>query len=583
MLLLLLAALMLAKPPQVHYTLTVDSANLSVLTVQMRIANAPDSFTVASHAHPEYDDKYWRYLEDMRADGAQIVRRDSVLWKVTGAGRLVTLNYRIRLPETALPRAAWRAYLTPKGGLVGGPHSFLYVVGAENAPVTVSLALPRGWTAATALNGPSGQFNAANVFQLMESPMLVGQLRDWQFRVKNTPHHVYYLPGATPTPFDTTAFVSGIQRVVEQATNVFTTMPYSNYFFLIADDAYGGLEHPNSVTLGVPAKDLAEDPNSYAREIGHEFFHTWNLMSIRPAEYRNVDYRVQPPVPSLWFSEGLSIFYSDLMRRRAGFTMEEPTRTAYLQYILARYMSDPSYDRFSAETISRVAYNSAPGALGNYTPSAHLVGEVIANALDLLVRDATDGRRNMDDVMRLMEQRFSRTGFTGRDVERVVADVCSCNTSDFFDRHVRGHERIDLNRYLAPLGLRMTVTTAPAVSQSGETERDFRIAAWLPAPNDTLRLSLFQGGGIWGKAGLNAGDRVLSVNGTAVQTWPQLRSAIVAVPLGGTVTLDIVRAGKRMQVPVVMRGFDRTRVEVSEVPNRTARQQRLLTEWLAGR
>jgi predicted metalloprotease with PDZ domain len=416
----------------------------------------------------------------------------------------------------------------------------------------------------------------------MESPILVGQLRRWEFRVKNVPHHVFYMPGSAPVAFDTAAFLNGIQRIVEQTSNVFARMPYREYYFLIADDAYGGLEHPNSVTLGARSAQLAENPYATAEEVGHEFFHTWNLMSIKPAEYRGVDYRVQRPVSSLWFSEGLSVFYADLMMRRAGFIMDEPTRIHHLQVLVERYLRDPVYERYSAEDISRVEYNTPAGTLGNFDPSSHLIGEMIAGVLDFLVRDATDGRRTIDDVMRKMEERHTGRGFTGRDVERAVADVCACNATEFFDRHVRGHARVDMNRYLEPFGLRMTVETKPVVSQNGEVERDFRIGAFQPTPQDTLRLLLWQGGGIWGAAGLNTNDRILSVNGKAVKTWPEFRSAIVAVPLGQTVTFDIVRGASRMQIPVVMSGYQREAVTITEIPNATPRQQRLRTQWLAG-
>lgn len=200
-----------------------------------------------------------------------------------------------------------------------------------------------------------------------------------------------------------------------------------------------------------------------------------------------------------------------------------------------------------------------------------------------MVRDATGGKRNMDDVMRVMEARHSRAGFTGRDVERAVGEVCGCRTTEFFDRHVRGAQRIDMNRYLETIGLRMSVTTGPAISERGEVERDFRIRAWQPTPQDTLRLMLFQGGGIWGAAGLNTNDRILMVNGSAVRTWPEFRTAIVAAPLGQTLIFDIVRDGKPVRVPVVMAGFQRTRVEISELPNASDRQRRLRAEWLAGR
>jgi predicted metalloprotease with PDZ domain len=508
-----------------------------------------------------------------------------VLWRVSKTrADDVTLHYQIRLPATQVPRAAWRAYVTPNGGLVGGPHSFLYVVGAEQAGATVRLVLPRGWDTATALTRlPDGRLHAANIFALMESPIMIGHMGAWRFDVARVPHRVFYLAGSKPVVFDTTAFLNGVQRLVEQTVAVFKGTPYREYIFLIADDAYGGLEHPNSVTLGARSSELAGNPYSMLREIGHEFFHTWNLMRIRPREYRGVDYRVQPPVPTLWFSEGLSILYSDLLMRRSGFIMPEPDRRTHLQDLLGRYMTDPAYERFSAEAISRVEYNSAPGALGNYDPSTHLVGEVIGHALDLQVRAATNGRRTIDDVMRAMNEQYGNTGFVSDDVERVVASVCSCNTRPFFDAHVRGAGRIDMNQYLEALALRMTTTRVAARLDSGEIDRDFRIRAWQPSPQDTLRLMLWTPESIWARAGLNTNDRVVSINGIPVRNWPEFRTQIAAAPMGGRLNFEIVRNGQRSQVPVTMAGYQRVQVEITELPNATTRQVQLRQQWESGR
>jgi len=412
---------------------------------------------------------------------------------------------------------------------------------------------------------------------------MVGKLREWKFDVANTAHHVFYLPGLNPVPFDSTAFVGSVQKIVQQTINIFGKPAYDRYVFMFSDDAYGGLEHPNSVTLGGPSKELAENPHSHAREIGHEFFHTWNLMRFKPIEYRRLDYRVQPPVSGLWFSEGLSIFYSDLMMRRAGFIMREPTRIAHLEGILASYANNPGHDRFSAEQASRTAYNSEPGALGNYSLSSHQMGEVIGAMLDFIVRDATDGARNMDDVMRLMDERHATRGFTGTDIERVVNDVCKCSVKNFFDQHVRGGSRIDPNRYLQAFGLRAVTTHAQVKQPNGEVERDWRIRAFQPSAQDTLRLLLFNPESIWARAGLNTNDRVLSVNGVAVKTWPEFRTQIAAVPLGGVARIEVVRASGRSIVDVMVTGYERSTVRIEEVPGATARQLRLREQWVEGR
>jgi len=44
--------------PDIHYTIRVDTADLSGYDVELRIRNVPDSFPLAMVAHPEYDDRY---------------------------------------------------------------------------------------------------------------------------------------------------------------------------------------------------------------------------------------------------------------------------------------------------------------------------------------------------------------------------------------------------------------------------------------------------------------------------------------------------------------------------------------------
>src|SRR5687767_2083787 len=55
--------------PVVSYSLRIDAADLSGFDVEMRVRNAPDTFRVAMAAHPEYDDRYWRFVEGLRVEG----------------------------------------------------------------------------------------------------------------------------------------------------------------------------------------------------------------------------------------------------------------------------------------------------------------------------------------------------------------------------------------------------------------------------------------------------------------------------------------------------------------------------------
>src|SRR5438552_8119599 len=460
--------------PVVHYTLRVDVGDLSGFDVELRLHNLPDTFRVAMVAHPEYDNRYWRYVEALHVEtphgAATVAREDSALWRVVAPGGEALVRYRLRLPPPESPRAAWRPFLAATGGLVGGPHSFLYVVGATLAPSHVTLELPPEWQIATGLEPTIDPhtFFAPSVGILMDSPFLVGRLRSWRFTVDGVPHRVVYWPLPDAAPFDSAALAGSIERLTRQAVALFGRAPYRDYSFLLEDGAYGALEHRSSVTLGAPSAELARDPRALLAEIAHEYFHTWNLMRIHPPEYGDVTYRTPPPPRGLCAGERLAMLYADLLLRRAGLPVFDSSRVAHLEGLIGRYLGSPGNARFSPESVSVVAYGAAPGALGDYSASTHLQGELLGTMLDLIVRDATNGARSMDDVMRAMLERVSgERGFAGRDVERTVADVCACNVHTFFEAHVRGAKPIDSARYLRRIGMRARVSWVPALGRDG--------------------------------------------------------------------------------------------------------------------
>jgi len=575
--------------PVIAYVLHVDSADLSGFDVSMTVRGPRDTTLLAMVAHPEYDDKYWRFVRNVRVEdtrgGASISRVDSALWRVVAPGGSFVVRYRLQLPaEPPGERAAWKPFLAPTGGLLGGTHSFMYVVGATLAASNVTLELPTGWSIATALTPTSDArtFSAPSTLVLVESPMLVGRLRDWHFTVDAVPHRVVYWSLPDAVPFDSTAVVAAIAKLAREASAVFGRLPYRDYVYQLQDGAYGALEHPASVTLGARSRELAEGPASFLGELAHEYFHTWNLMRIRPVEYGDVSYRTPPRSRGLWFSEGLSMFYSDLLRRRAGLPTGQPTRVAHLETAIARYLSNPGNGRLSAERVSEAEYGNDPAALGDYSASTHLQGELIAAVMDLEIRHATSGRRSMDDVMRLMMERYSgERGFTGRDVERVIAQVCGCSVTPFFDAHVRSGKPIPFDDYLRYVGLRADVTWRPALGPDGRPVPDFRAYPYDPGDGTGLRLAISDPSSAWGKAGLHTGDRLRAMNGQPISTREEVRDVLRQLKGGDTVRVEVERGGTRRMATVVMAPFDRPFVQLREVASPTPAQRALRTQWEA--
>lgn len=578
------------SPITVDYTLRVDPTDLSGIAVEMQIRNAPARFHVAMVTHTEYDDQYWRYLTELGGESGhgivQIAREDSSLWRVVAPAGLITLRYRVRFP-TAPPmqQASWKAHLTPAGGLLGGPHSFLYVVGAERSPVRVTVVLPDRWRIVTGLDTADAPrtFTAPDVATLVDSPMLVGLVRSWPFDVSGVAHQVSYLGHANGTAFDTTLFVGNVERLTREAIEMFGRMPYRNFQFLFEDGAYGGLEHTNSVSMGAPSADLARDPNSLLSQLAHEFFHTWNEVHLRPASWIGVRHAPPAPTGELWWSEGVTLFYADLLLRRAGLHTMDSTRVARLGRLISNYLANPSHALVSPEATSR-AFNKPPGATGDYTPSMFTQGELLGTVLDLMIRDGSGGARSLDDAMRTLSRRFTiDRGFTGPDVEHAVAEACACDAHPVFDRYVRSAAALDFDRWLEVIGLRMTVTWAPALASDGTPAPDVRFSANANAADSTVRLNVWFPTAPLGRAGFHTGEQIVSLNGAAIHDLAAFRAVVGQLRIGDTLRIVVQRGSMVVDRSLVIAGYDRPTVTVALRADATPAQRRLRELWMAGR
>lgn len=574
-----------APRPGISYKIHVDPSDLSGFSVEMRITGAPSDVRIAMASHPEYDDRYWRYVENLSAESGgkalTVTREEDALWSVRTTGGELIVKYRINLsPQTAQTREAWRPFLTPTGGLIGDLHSLMYLVGAADVPARVTLDIPDTWAIASGLDATNDAhtFYASSVELLLDSPILIGHFRRWDFKVNGVPHTVAYFPEPNTTPFDTYAFIDGIQRIVSESLKIFGRPPYSHYTFIFEDGPEGALEHLNSVTIGASSHHLSQGLSDVFQETAHEYFHTWNLMHVRPTERVGLRYRHAEPTRVLWWSEGVTMYYSDLLLRRARLPVEEPTRVAHLENKIATYLLTPGYQHISPERAS-LAFDD-PLALGDDYASVYLQGELLGTMLDLLVREKTGGRLSLDDVMRTLSERFTPVrGITDSDIERAVHDVCRCDAHSFFEAYVRGARAIDFDSYLQSVGLRTEVSWSLALDKDGKAAPDFRIYTFSLPGESFQRLRLLNPASVWGRAGLHTGDRLISIDGHGVARFADFRSRLAQLHIGETTQLEVMRAGAAKRVAVTLTGYDRPTVRIREVPDATPSQLRLRAQW----
>jgi predicted metalloprotease with PDZ domain len=283
----------------------------------------------------------------------------------------------------------------------------------------------------------------------------------------------------------------------------------------------------------------------------------------------------------LWWSEGATIYYMGTLLRRAGIPESEKTRQQELEEELDFFHGNAGNSYLSPERGSWSSIDP-PDSTGDYRSNYYTQGRLISFALDLIIADSTGGRKGIDDVMRLMYDRFAKQrAFTGVDIERAVHDVCQCNVHRFFEDHVRGAKPIDFNPLVAPLGLRVVLATAPVADTTGTRFPDLRISAY-DLPTGRMRVRILDPRTMWRSAGLHTGMEWVSLNRIPIDSFPDFRRAIRSIKLGDVVPVEVSRSGgPTQQLTVEVTGYDRTRPKIVEIPNATPAQLERRRVWLS--
>ncbi len=221
--------------------------------------------------------------------------------------------------------------------------------------------------------------------------------------------------------------------------------------------------------------------------------------------------------------------------------------------------------------------------LGDYFASTHLQGELLGTILDLVIRNATNDRKTIDDVIRKMMEKFSgEKGFVSKDIEQVVTNICQCNVHSIFNDHIYGNKPIDFNHYLALIGLRVDTSWVIAADRDGKPYSDLRVYAYQLPGDSSVRIGINEPSSCWGKAGLHTGDIVRSVNGIAVTNAMNLRRQLNNMKMGDHVIIEIQKKGSIFKTGVIVTGYMQPFVKIEAIKNQTEKQKQLLLSWLKG-
>ncbi|MGH7534355.1 MAG: hypothetical protein ACREMG_02090, partial [Gemmatimonadales bacterium] len=226
--------------------------------------------------------------------------------------------------------------------------------------------------------------------------------------------------------------------------------------------------HLNSTTIGIDPARLALDPWYRRETTAHEFFHTWNVKRIRPVELGPFDYTRPVRTLGLWISEGFTDYYTQLILVRAGLD-STPEFERKIATAIASHRGNPGRLTISPERASWTTWDGRE-ANGGESISYYLQGQLLGLLLDLTIRDSTDNRRSLDDLMRYLYDHYAgERGFTSEDVLNAALAATGLDLHDFWRKYVSGTTEIPWNDFLRAPGWQ--VDFAPAATRAGGASR----------------------------------------------------------------------------------------------------------------
>ena len=530
----------------------------------------------------------------------RIEKTDKHTWQAAPVNGALTLRYEVYAWDMSV-RAA---HLDDTTGFFNGTSVFLAAVGHEDAPCLVDIQKPAGpayrsWRVATALPEARGtkrygfgEYSAQNYDELVDHPVTLGEFALATFKAHGVPHDIVI--AGRVVALDMARLAADLKRICEAQIALFEPKskkaPVDRYVFMTqaVSDGYGGLEHRASTALicnrtDLPVEGRPQTTEGYRTYLGlcsHEYFHTWNVKRIKPAAFAPYDLTRENYTSLLWLFEGFTSYYDDLILVRSGLIKPEEYFALLGKVVggvlrgsgrLKQTVAESSFDAW-------VKYyrqdENAPNAIVSY----YTKGSLVALAFDLTIRAQTNNRKSLDDVMRLLWQRFGRDFYRGKpvgvaedEVEAIFAEATGAELGALFEQAVRSTRDLPLETLLEPFGLAL----APEPDRNAKPSLGARLRGGADCT-----LAAVHDGSAAQKAGLSAGDVLVAIDGLRV-TGANLDALLSRYLPGAKIEVHAFRRDELRTAQVKLDGPEVSRYTLS-VTDKRAAARNWRERWLAG-
>lgn len=457
----------------------------------------------------------------------------------------LAITYRVHAAELSVRTC----HLTADHGFLALAAVVLEIEGERWQPHRLALSLPQGWCPFIPLPEIDGHWLARDFDQLIDSPVELGPHGQHRFELAGIPHRWVTwgrdLSGQE-FPGRDTRWLADVARVCEACCALMgeTRPAADSYLFVLhlSESGYGGLEHDQSTVLQFGRRALArpDGRRKLLQLVAHEYLHQWNVRRLRPAELSPYNYGTSVVVPTLWFAEGITSYFDQLIPHAAGLSTEEELLED-LGADFSRYLLTPGRQVQSLLMSSQEAWvklYKAEADAPNSQISYYLKGAVLALVLDLHLRRHGASLPELLQTLWASHGRPCR-GYTQQDLQHAFSRLAP-DLQTLLPHWLSSTDDPPIADYLADVGLELLAE--PAKHQD---------LGWQCAQkNGVLTVTRISRHGPASNAGVMVGDELIGLDGERVRQIEDLEALLGAGASPGRELL-LARDGRLRQLKLI--------------------------------
>lgn len=438
-----------------YYHLTVDNSEEKVVQVKATFT-LQDSLLYMSSNGPS-PERWSEYVNGLtlrdQNDELLPVEKNKSSWITTGkTGQEVTLTYNVSITheEREWPGGIDGVAFTTDWGYFFVGRALFIMNGDTRPLIQVEFDTPPTWKVGTPWNNYASSsliYEVSSQEALTEAFIMVGHHHTILISKKNLA--IKFLLGGDGIIAQEHAIKSLAQQTMDYFIELMGGLPSIH-----SDDTTTVLvtiNEANQVDGEVVGSHISMllNPQSSPQEqlvgwfmFAHEFFHLWNGKTLFVEGTRDD-----------WFKEGLTNYYTLKALYQVDF-IEEQTLLGVLNGLF--------YQRYQTDTgLGTLSMRDAASGFDkdNHWGLVYGGGLFAGIALDMLIREHTQNRKSMDNVIRYLYTNFGleNNAYTTDDVRRAVNTISGKNLTWFFESYIEGSKPIPIGKYLSKAGYNVSI------------------------------------------------------------------------------------------------------------------------------